>query len=76
MRPAFTTPTARTSTAAERRATATSISFSTAGTPGLVALAVLVAAGILVYAGALRLLGRERWDELAATARDVLAGGR
>ena len=46
------------------------------GTPGLVALAVLVAAGILVYAGALRLLGRERWDELAATARDVLAGGR
>src|SRR5262245_4353847 len=47
-----------------------------AGTPGLVALAVLVAAGIPVYAGALRLLGRERWDELAATARDVLAGGR
>jgi O-antigen/teichoic acid export membrane protein len=46
------------------------------GTPGLVELAVLVAAGVLVYAAALRLLGRERWHELAATARDVLAGGR
>ena len=45
-------------------------------TPGLVALAVLVVVGVLVYAAALRLLGRERWHELAATARDVLAGGR
>lgn len=46
-----------------------------AGAPGLVALLVLVAAGVLVYAAALRLLGRERWRELAATARDAISGG-
>ena len=45
-------------------------------TPGVVALLVLVGAGILVYAAALRLLGRERWRELAATAHDALAGAR
>jgi O-antigen/teichoic acid export membrane protein len=47
-----------------------------ARTPGVVALLVLVAAGVLVYATALWLLGRERWRELAATARDAVAGAR
>ncbi len=44
-------------------------------TSNVTALLVLVATGILVYAAALRLLGRERWRELAATARDALSGG-
>jgi PST family polysaccharide transporter len=44
--------------------------------PGLVTLLVLVAVGVLVYAGALRLLGRERWRELVATARDAVSGGQ
>jgi PST family polysaccharide transporter len=47
-----------------------------AATPGVVALPVLVTAGVLVYAAVLRLLGRERWRELAVTARDALAGAR
>src|SRR5262249_37669105 len=45
-------------------------------TPGLVELLVLVGFGGVVYTGALWLLGRERWRELVATARDVLSGGR
>jgi hypothetical protein len=44
--------------------------------PGLVALFVLVASGVLVYGAALRLLGRECWHELAATARDAISGER
>jgi len=45
-------------------------------TPGVVTLLVLVTAGVLVYAAVLRLLGRERWRELAVTAHDALVGAR
>src|SRR5262249_61264689 len=41
-------------------------------TPGLIELIVLVGFGGIVYTAALWLLGRERWRELVATARDVL----
>ena len=47
-----------------------------ASVPGLVALLVLAIVGVLVYAAALRLLGRERWDELVATARDAISRGQ
>ena len=40
--------------------------------PGPLVLFGLVACGIPIYAGALYLVGRERWRELTTTFRDAL----